>query len=147
MERHCSKCGAQLNSQWNFCPHCGGAMLNKADAMPGEVDLSEEIEKTQKNPAPGAFGGLLFGVLAVPILVIVGGMLCLTGLGAILGIPMIIAAVLAPLLGPMFGMSAHRGKCPFCGTVVTDIHNTEICDCPVCNQRFALKDREISKAA
>lgn len=139
MEWHCSKCGAQLDTQWKFCPHCGGSMSGTAKR--------DEHEAPEKNPAPGAFGGLLLGVLAVPILVIVGGMLCLTGLGAILGIPMIVAAVLAPLLGPMFGMRAHRGKCPWCGTEVTDLNDTESRECPVCDRRFSLKDREIRKAA
>jgi len=140
MQKHCSKCGAQLDSQWSFCPHCGGTMA-------GTADTGAELKTPENNPAPGAFGGLVFGVLAVPILVIVGGMLCLTGLGAILGIPMIVAAVFAPLLGPLFGMGAHRGKCPSCGTLVSDIHGRESHECPVCNKPFALKDREISKAA
>lgn len=140
MERHCSKCGAQLDTQWNFCPHCGGVIA-------GERLMPVEPEKPEPNPAPGAFTGLYFGIIAVPVLVVVGGLLCLTGLGAILGIPMIVAAVLAPLIGPMFGMRAHRGKCPHCGTRVTDIDTMENRECPVCNKRFSLRDHEVPKAA
>ena len=63
-------------------------------AAPGEIEHA---------PMEGPFSGLLFGVLAAPILIIVGTLLCLTGLGAILGVPMILAAILAPLLGPLLG--------------------------------------------
>jgi len=36
---------------------------------------------------------------------VVGSLLTITGFGAPIGIPMIIAAVFLPLAGPMFGMN------------------------------------------
>jgi DNA-directed RNA polymerase subunit RPC12/RpoP len=140
MEGHCLKCGAQLESPWSFCPHCGAASAR-------ETHVKSVPEEHEKAPVQGAFSGLLFGMLAVPILIIVGTMLCLTGLGAILGIPLIIAAVFAPLLGPMVGFGALKGKCPWCGTWVSSIANAKDFGCQVCSKRIAIKHREFVRAA
>ncbi len=137
MEGHCSKCGVKLESPWKFCPHCGGVA-----ALP----LPEKPEEPEKSPAPGAFTGLLFGMLAVPILVIVGTMLCLTGLGAILGIPLIVAAVFMPLLGPMVGMRSLKGHCPWCGIGVSSVGNTRDFNCHGCGKRIAIRHREFVSA-
>lgn len=102
MNSLCSHCGHHLESPWRFCANCG------APISPAETAL----EHTAPEPAPakGAFGGLFLGVVTVPLLLIVGSLLCLTGLGAFLGIPMILAGILAPLFGPVYGMAAPKGK-------------------------------------
>ncbi|MFI4981692.1 MAG: hypothetical protein ACHQIO_15205, partial [Nevskiales bacterium] len=116
-------------------------------ASVAEVQAKAEPEEPEKSPAPGAFGGLLFGMLAVPILVIVGTMLCLTGLGAILGIPMILGAVFAPLLGPIIGMGALKGKCPWCGIPVSSVANKKDFNCHGCGKRIHISHREFVAAA
>jgi DNA-directed RNA polymerase subunit RPC12/RpoP len=123
---------------------CGGVktQIAKPEERTGEV----EPHVTERAPVKGAFGGLLFGMLAVPILVIVGTMLCLTGLGAILGIPMILAAVCAPLMGPMIGLGALKGKCPWCGVQVSSIANARDFDCHNCGRRIAIRHREFVSA-
>jgi len=143
MEGHCSKCGLGIESRWKFCPDCGAASVHQLQTKA----LPEVRENPEKSGAPGAFGGLLFGMLAVPILVIVGTMLCLTGLGAILGIPMILAAVFAPLLGPMVGLGALKGKCPSCGIAVSSVANSKDFDCHGCGQRIHIRHRDFVAAA
>jgi DNA-directed RNA polymerase subunit RPC12/RpoP len=101
-----------------------------------------ESAGTEKAPMKGAFTGLLFGMLVVPILAIVGAMLCLTGLGAILGVPMIVAAVLAPLLGPMIGIGALHGDCPWCGTRIHSVITVPQFYCHACSKRILIKDRK-----
>lgn len=103
MEPVCSHCGEHLATSWIFCARCG------AHAIPPAEPALEHPEPEQP-PVTGAFGGLYLGLIAAPIMVIVGAMLCLTGLGAFVGIPMIIAGILAPLAGPVFGMGAVKGK-------------------------------------
>lgn len=103
MEPVCKHCGNSLVDPFTFCPRCG-------KQVPQQVMPPHETPAPEPAPDKGAFTGLYFGLIAVPLLLIVGTMLCCTGLGAILGIPMIIAAVLAPLAGPLFGMGAAKGK-------------------------------------
>jgi DNA-directed RNA polymerase subunit RPC12/RpoP len=81
-------------------------------------------------------------MLAVPILAIVGTMLCLTGLGAILGVPMIAAAILAPLLGPMIGIGVLHGACPWCGTRIHSIITVPRFYCHACSKRIAIEKRK-----
>jgi hypothetical protein len=83
---------------------------------------------------------LYFGLIAVPILLIFGGLLCLTGLGAVLGIPLIILAIISPLLGPLIGIGEHKGKCPSCGTRVISVSDGQNHYCPACDKEFALSD-------
>jgi DNA-directed RNA polymerase subunit RPC12/RpoP len=145
MEGLCSKCGLEQESSWKFCPYCGIESVQAIQVH--EVQHKAESAEPEKAPARGAFAGLFFGMLAVPILVIVGTMLCLTGLGAILGIPMILAAVFAPLMGPMFGLQALKGPCPWCGVGISTIANAKDFDCHSCGKRIAIKSRVFVTAA
>jgi DNA-directed RNA polymerase subunit RPC12/RpoP len=140
MSEICSKCGAHLSSPWRFCPNCGVTISPEVRRQPSPAE-------PEKAPVQGAFSGLLFGMIVAPICIIVGTMLCLTGLGAFLGIPMIIAGVLAPLLGPMIGIGELKGKCPWCGSAVSNIVNAPGFDCHVCSKRIAVQDRKFVKAA
>jgi hypothetical protein len=87
---------------------------------------------------PGGFGGLLLGLVTAPALIIFGTLLCLTGLGAILGVPLILAGVLAPLAGPMFGLGERKVRCPWCNTSEVTIADGKPHFCPRCEREFAV---------
>ena len=131
MEELCIQCKVQLDSSWAFCPHCGAA-------RPPESRLQALPQEHEKAPVRGAYGGLLFGLLTAPILIIPGTMMCITGLGAFLGVPMIVAGILSPLISPLIGLGASRGKCPWCGTAVTSIGNAKDLYCHACSQRILI---------
>jgi len=137
MESLCKKCGAHVSSAWKFCPHCSTAVET--------APLPPAPGQAEKAPARWAFAGLLYGLLAVPLLVIVGTMLCLTGLGAFLGVPMIIAGILAPLIGPMLGIGALRGTCPWCGARIGAVVGITGFYCHVCSKRIAIEGRRFVK--
>lgn len=141
MERLCLKCGAKLAAPFKFCPGC-------AAAVPPEPEFVATPPTAEKAPVQGAFSGLLFGFIAAPVLLIVGTMLCLTGLGALLGIPFIIGGILAPLLGPLMGYGMLvKGKCPWCGSPVSSLSSAQSFSCDACNHRLALKNGTYIKAA
>jgi predicted RNA-binding Zn-ribbon protein involved in translation (DUF1610 family) len=94
-----------------------------------------------------AFGGLFLGVIVLPMCIIVGTMLCLTGLGAILGIPMIFGGVLAPILGPMIVIGEPKGKCPWCGTRVSNVFNASSFACHECGNKIDAQNQRFVKAA
>jgi len=141
MNAQCSKCGTQLALPWSFCPHCGLAATHESHAT------AAPPAEHKRSSMPGAFGGLFLGVVMTPVLVIFGAMLCLTGLGAILGIPMIVAGVVAPLAGSLFGMGEHQGKCPCCGMHVVSVSDGKPHYCPSCDSEFALIDQPMAKAS
>lgn len=93
---NCGKCGEHLEAAWAFCPHCAARIRHKVNPREHE-----------KAPVKESFSGLVIGLIAAPMLIIAGGMICLTGLGVFLGIPLILLGVCAPLVGPMLGMNGR----------------------------------------
>lgn len=137
MTDQCTKCGTRLARLWSFCPHCGTTCSH---------EVQQNGERSEHVPARGAFGGLAIGLLVTPVLVIAGTMICLTGWGIFIGLPMIVLGIFAPLAGPLFGMGEHAGKCPSCGTKVISKADGQIHHCPACDKEFSVKGREAAKA-
>lgn len=104
MSEICLHCGEGLGQGWEFCARCGKHIEEQVQ--------HHAVPAPPPEPAPvgGAFSGLYFGLIAMPVMLVVGIMLCLTGWGIFLGIPVIIGAILAPLAGPLFGLGAARDK-------------------------------------
>ena len=140
MNAPCTKCGTQLEMSWTFCPKCGLVITH-------ETQPAGPPPEHEKSSVPGAFGGLLFGVIAAPVLFIFGTLLCLTGLGAILGIPMIIAAIVVPLAGPLMGISEHKVRCPSCATLMITVADSQLHYCPTCEKEFALGEHHVARAS
>jgi predicted RNA-binding Zn-ribbon protein involved in translation (DUF1610 family) len=130
MGAHCVKCGMVLGLAWSFCPQCGNAV---------EHETHTPLEH-RPVPSKGAFSGMYIGLVAAPILIISGVMLCLTVWGIVFGVPFILLGIMAPLYGPLVGMREHRGKCPSCGTRMISIADSKEHECPVCTKKFAIED-------
>ncbi len=138
MTSQCMKCGMQLGLSWTFCPHCGLAITH-------EMQPTEPPPPHEKTSVKGGFGGMLVGMVIAPVCIIVGTLLCLTGLGAFLGVPMIVVGILAPLAGSIFGLGEHRGRCPSCGTRVISLRDGLSHDCPTCNKAFSIGQATAAK--
>lgn len=104
----CLHCHSQLIEGCHFCPNCGIAVPKEAplEAVGPEQEII--IPEPGNAPVSGVFGGLFFGALAVPVLIVVGALLCFLPLGFIVGLPMLIAAILAPALGLEMGLSNSK---------------------------------------
>ena len=72
------------------------------------------------------------------VTMVVFTLLCLTGLGAFLGVPLIILAIIAPLAGPLIGIGEHEVRCPFCNTREITFADGKLHSCPNCKQEFSL---------
>lgn len=141
MSESCGKCGAHLDTAWKFCPHCAAAIAREIP------ECAHEHPHHEKPPVKSAFGGLLLGFIAAPVLIIYGGMICLTGLGIFLGIPMIVAGILAPVIGSVMGLNSMHGVCPWCGTKVSGVGIFDRFSCPACSQKIVVRKREMQRAA
>ena len=145
MEMQCPNCDAHIAAPWKDCPHCGAVIVQQPLAAVSTASHADSA-KPERAPVRWAFAGLLFGMITVPILAIVGTMLCLTGLGAILGVPMIVTAILAPILGPMIGIGAMHGTCPWCGTRIHSIITVPEFYCHGCSKPIVIEKRKFLRA-
>jgi len=141
MNPTCLKCATPLESSWKFCPHCGAASAHEA------TGTTHEHTAHEKAPVKGGLSGLLFGLLLAPPLIICGTMMCLmVGPWMALGIPMIIAGICAPIVGPFIAISAVRGKCPWCGTKIASVGPLNAFYCYACSKRIEVRKRELVRA-
>lgn len=79
-------------------------------------------------------------------LVIFGVLLSLTGIGAIIGIPLIIMGLSLPIVSAMFGLVTGslmlKGKCPYCDSNITVANITGGIDCPACKKRLLMRNKK-----
>lgn len=141
MSGSCMKCGASREGSWKFCPHCGASGVQA-----GTPSHSNPPQPHEPAPARYAFGGLFFGLITAPVLIIYGSMICLLGPAMVLGIPMIILGICAPLLGPYLAINAVRGKCPWCGAKISSVGPLDAFFCHACSKRIVVVKRELVRA-
>ena len=100
MDNFCLRCAEHLAPLWNYCPRCG-------TRTPHETPVPlEEIE-----PQPRAFvSDFSWGIVTVPLLMLVGTMLCMNRIGAFVGVPLIVAGVMDPLLKSLRRRKKMEGK-------------------------------------
>jgi len=132
MDVHCTKCGNDLAQPWSFCPQCGEPVAREHVVVPPDEPV----------PMEGAFSGMALGMVAAPLMIVAGIMLCMTGWGLLPGLLVIVAGVFAPLAGPIFGMGEARAKCPSCGTRVVTVADGRAHHCPACSKEFAVANKE-----
>jgi hypothetical protein len=141
MSGTCGKCGTRLETTWKFCPLCGVGNAQEA----GEI--AKAHPEPEKAPVTGGFTGLLFGLIAAPVLIIPGVLMCLmVGPWMVIGIPFIVAGICAPFAGPFIGISAVRGSCPWCGVRISSVGPIKAFYCYACSQRIVVENRELVRA-
>lgn len=148
MSGSCIKCGATLDGSWKFCPHCGATgECCAAVSKPSVAEPpAQEPPRHEAAPARYAFSGLFFGLITAPVLIIYGTMICLLGPAMVLGIPLILAGICAPILGPYLAMNAVRGKCPWCSAKITSVGPLDAFFCYACSRRIVVVKRELLRA-
>lgn len=144
MSGSCTQCGASLQGSWKFCPHCGALGAPGPTALP--TPSPEKPPHHEPAPARYAFSGLFFGLVTAPVLIIYGTMICLLGPAMVLGLPLIVAGICAPILGPYLAINAVRGFCPWCGAKITSIGPVDAFYCHACSKRIVVVKRELTKA-
>ncbi len=82
--------------------------------------------------------GFAFSLATSGCLFMVGVLLTATGVGAIIGLPMIIAAFLAPFLG----FTWIKGACPYCGSQVSTMGTQKGVTCPACKKRIVIRNKK-----
>lgn len=109
---------------------------------------------TKKDIAAARGCGCLVATGMAYWMIAIGIILCFTGIGALIGVPLIIAGILMPIFGWGMGKEMASCKmiakdCPYCGRpkVVAqqgDISNGGI-TCPACQHRIIIRDGEFGR--
>jgi len=90
-------------------------------------------------------GGLEGYVAGWGCMVPLGFILLSTGIGAIIGIPVIFAGILAPFLWAIVGLTRITGKCPYCGYSLNAKSIDKAVNCETCEKRIIIKDNTFIK--
>jgi len=67
----------------------------------------------------------------------IGIVLCLTGIGAIIGIPLILVGIILPMMGGF----TKKDNCPHCGKEIMFMSYSVVVGCPACRSRLLVKDK------
>ncbi len=87
----------------------------------------------------GCFSGVFAGGAAIGF----GSLLCFTGIGAILGVPLIIVGIIYPFYN--MGNSSLIGNCPYCGHETIAFRKDPGVTCKACQQRIIIKNGNFYK--
>jgi DNA-directed RNA polymerase subunit RPC12/RpoP len=81
-------------------------------------------------------------IIASSWMIGVGIILCFTGIGAILGIPLILWAFIMPFIKPTRNLV---GSCPYCGHGIVANENDVGVTCLACQQRIIIRNGNFHK--
>jgi hypothetical protein len=119
----------------------------------GVVELASSVSATQNTDSRAAnalnFGCLLSTGASMPFFI--GLLLSLTGIGAILGIPLMLVSVAMFFGAPILGYCVKpptwlSGSCPYCTyPEVKASHNEPGVNCPACKKRIIIRENRFLK--
>ena len=103
---------------------------------------NDKSTETKNVKGEGMVVGCLIGPILAVLFIIAGSIFCATGIGAIIGIPLILGGIAAPFLAPFIGRSLIKGQCPYCGSDVSILGSSPGVNCSACKKRIVIRDKK-----
>jgi hypothetical protein len=130
----CNRCRMPASPGSRYCTYCGTATLTGSS---GAANVK------------GAFAGMAAGTVVAMVFMGFGALMCLTGIGAIIGVPFILIGLIMPMIGGAKGLTTKPiqrfvGSCPWCGYRATGC--APGFNCPSCAHRIMVRGNVFSKA-
>ncbi|MBP1711779.1 MAG: hypothetical protein H6Q49_1981 [Deltaproteobacteria bacterium] len=86
--------------------------------------------------------GYLTGPITGFILIVIGVLVSFTGIGLIIGIPLILCGIAYPFIG----RSLIKGPCPYCGSEVRAFGFKTWITCLACRELIVIRDKKFFRA-
>ena len=137
--RACPRCGAGLRVSpkgEEYCP-----VLSCRWPKP---QSREQIAKRSRGSGwVGAILGFCVGCFVMIVEIVIGAILTATGIGAILGIPILLLSPLSPFIGLWYGSKSFTGECPYCRGSVFIFGGSQSVTCPHCGQQIIVQGQDL----
>jgi len=144
---YCNKCGSPVNPKSKKCQRCGTAV--ETDAKSNSITTSgQTADTTQAKSAKvqGVLLGIATASVGLGCLIPLGIVLCFTGIGALVGIPLILLGLFYSVFEPLKGLGALKGECPWCGMKVLRPEGGAVgVTCQACKKRIVIKNGRFVK--
>lgn len=134
--RKCPFCAEEIKAEAVKCKHC------KVDLSDASSSVKPQSSEGKANPMHRAgfmksIGvSILFGIVMIGL----GGLVTLTVIGSIVGIPMMLIGGGAILLSPVMFLALSQGNCPYCQHEVIIMNGKKVVKCTSCKIRFSVRD-------
>lgn len=136
--KKCPMCAEEIQDEAIKCKHCGSDFSELITPIPKLTD-------TKSDKVVGGIAGVVTGIGCGGMLIVVGILLSLTGIGAIVGIPLAIAGLLMPIIGPAIGLASIAGPCPYCGSKISGSTVQAGFKCRFCKKRVVIRDKKFMR--
>lgn len=139
MTRKCPFCAEEIKTEAVKCKHCGAALDGSAAHEPpaGNKHTSDKGNSLHRASFVKGLGvSILFGIVAIGL----GGLLTITVIGAIVGVPMMFIGGGAILLSPLMFLAMSEGACPYCQHEAVIMNGKKVVKCSSCKNRFSVRD-------
>lgn len=142
----CPECSKEISDKAQSCPNCG-IPINSVFPEISKTELNYTETVASNEAAVQGCVGCMAGSMTMWLAIIVGGLLCLTGIGAFVGVPLIFFGILIPFVLPFLtgaaGSMSRKGACPYCSNQISSY--TTAFDCIFCKKRIIVKDNKFYK--
>jgi ribosomal protein L37AE/L43A len=126
--KKCPFCSEDIHTDAIKCKHCG----ERLDGAAKPIHTASNDSTVHRLPYIKA---LPMAALSSITMFGAGFALCLTGIGAIAGIPMLVMGFLGFILSPILAFMFAEGRCPHCGQKLYFPLYRKVVRCRYCKQR------------
>lgn len=142
MSRKCPFCAEEIKFEAVKCKHCGAALDGGNAHEPPIKNTSDKGNPLRRASFVKGLGvSVLFGIVAIGL----GGLLTVTVIGAIVGVPMIFIGGGAIVLSPLMFLAMSEGACPYCQHEAVIMNGKKVVKCSSCKNRFSVRDASLHR--